>query len=126
MEPLNPALKILAVDDNPSIRSSMHFIFTGPRYEVTDVENADAALVKLDGHSDPYDVIIVDQKMPHVTGAELVQEIRKRNIAGKIMVLSAHLSAEIRNIYEQMDVKVMLEKPFNIDDLRSALDHLAA
>jgi len=126
MEPLNPALKILAVDDNPSIRRSMHFIFTGPRYEVTDVENADAALVKLDGNSDPYDVIIVDQKMPHVTGAELVQEIRKRNIAGKIIVLSAHLSPEIRNTYEQMDVKVILEKPFNIDDLRSALDHLAA
>jgi len=104
----------------------MHFIFTGPRYEVTDVENADAALVKLDGNSDPYDVIIVDQKMPHVTGAELVQEIRKRNIAGKIIVLSAHLSPEIRNTYEQMDVKVILEKPFNIDDLRSALDHLAA
>jgi len=42
------------------------------------------------------------------------------------MVLSAHLSPEIREAYEQMDVRVILDKPFDIQDLRSALDHLAA
>jgi len=127
MEPSNPALKILAVDDNPSIRSSMHFIFTGPRYEVTGAEDGDDALERLaDANSPRYDVIIVDQKMPHLTGVELVQEIRKRNIAGKIMVLSAHLTPEIRNTYQQMDVQVILEKPFNIQELRSSLDSLAA
>ena len=123
---MDAALKILAVDDNPAITHSMRFIFAGPRYQVTGVQDGDYALAKLDANSEPYDVIIVDQKMPHLTGVELVQEIRKRDIGGKIMVLSAHLSPEIREAYEQMDVHVILDKPFDIQDLRSALDRLAA
>ena len=71
-------------------------------------------------------MIIIDEKMPHLTGVELVEEIRKRRFAGKIMVLSAHLSPEIREAYEQMDVDLILDKPFNIHDLRLALDNLAA
>jgi two-component system cell cycle response regulator CpdR len=120
------ALKILAVDDNASIRHSMRFIFGGPRYEVTGAPDGDDALARLDASSGAYDVIIVDQKMPHLTGVDLVHEIRKRGIGSKIMVLSAHLSPEIRDAYGQMNVHVMLEKPFNIQDLRSALDRLAA
>jgi two-component system nitrogen regulation response regulator NtrX len=123
---MGATLKILAVDDEPSITQSMRFIFAGPRYEVTDAQDGDDALATLDASSDVYDVIIVDQKMPHLTGVELVGEIRKRGLAGKIMVLSAHLSAEIRQAYEQMDVHVMLDKPFNIHELRSTVDNLAA
>jgi two-component system nitrogen regulation response regulator NtrX len=123
---MGAALKILTVDDEPSITSSMRYIFAGPRYEVTGAEDGDDALARLGAKSDVYDVIIVDQKMPHLTGVELVGEIRSRGFAVKIMVLSAHLSSEIREAYEQMDVHVMLDKPFNINELRSAVDTLAA
>jgi DNA-binding response OmpR family regulator len=123
---MGAALKILTVDDEPSITNSMRYIFAGPRYEVTGVEGGDDALARLGANSDVYDVIIVDQKMPHLTGVELVGEIRSRGFAVKIMVLSAHLSSEIREAYEQMDVHVMLDKPFNINELRSAVDTLAA
>ena len=120
------ALKILAVDDELSITESIRFIFDRPRYEVTGVQDGDDALVRLEANSGSYDVVITDQKMPHVTGVELVRELRKRRFAGKIMLLSAHLSHEVRNAYEQLDVHVMLEKPFNIHDLRRAVNSLAA
>jgi len=123
---MDAALRILAVDDNRAITDSMRFIFAVPRYQVTGVQDGDDALARLDAKSEAYDVIIVDQKMPHLTGVELVQEMRKRGIGGKVMVLSAHLSPEIREAYEQMDVHVILDKPFDIQDLRSALDRLAA
>ena len=41
--------------------------------------------------------------MPHMTGVELVGELRKRRIASKIMVLSAYLSSDVRADYERMD-----------------------
>jgi DNA-binding response OmpR family regulator len=123
---MDAALKILAVDDNPSVTHSMRFIFSQPRYEVTGVESGDGALAELEAHSNLYDVIIIDQKMRHLTGVELVGEIRKRGLAGKIMVLSAHLSAEIRKAYEQLDVHVLIDKPFNIHELRVTVDKLAA
>jgi DNA-binding response OmpR family regulator len=123
---MGAALKILTVDDEPSITQSMRFIFGESRYEVTGVDSGANALAKIDADPEHYDVIIIDQKMPKLTGVELVHEIRKRPFAGKIMVLSAHLSPDIRTAYEELDVDVMMEKPFNINDLRLMLDQLAA
>ena len=119
-------LTILAVDNEPSVTLSLRYIFAGPRYELTGADSGADALARLDANADRYHVIIVDQKMPNQTGVELVSELRKRGIAGKIMVLSAHLSSEVREAYEQMDVHVMFEKPFDISQLRSAVDRLAA
>ena len=120
------ALRILAVDNEPSVTFSLRHIFIGSRYEFSAVENGDAALARLDSGSEQYDIIIVDQKMPHMTGLELVGEMRKRGITSKIVVLSAHISSEIRAAYERMDVHVMFPKPFDIGKLRSAVDQLAA
>jgi DNA-binding response OmpR family regulator len=117
-------LKILAVDDEPSITESMRFIFGRPNYEVTGVNDSDDALAKLT--DEPYDIVITDQKMPFRTGLDLVRELRNRSFRGKIMVLSAHLSADLREEYEGLGVHVMVDKPFNIHDLRRALDSLAA
>ncbi len=123
---MDAPLKILAVDNESSVTLSLRYIFAGPRYELTGVESGIDALARLDADSDPYDVIIVDQKMPNLTGVELVSAIRDRGIASKIIVVSAHLSSEIREAYERMDVHVMFGKPFDIGALRSAVDRLAA
>src|SRR5437660_2140379 len=120
------AVRILAVDNEPSVTFSLRHIFSGSRYEFSAVENGDAALARLDSGSDPYDVIIVDQKMPHMTGVELVGEIKKRGVTSKIMVLSADVSSEVRTAYERMDVHLVFPKPFDVRDLRSAIDHLVA
>jgi two-component system response regulator (stage 0 sporulation protein F) len=120
------ALRILAVDDEPSVTLSLRYVFFEPRYEVLCVENGNLALARLDVTSDSYDVIIVDQKMPDLTGIELVEAIRKRGISSKIIVVSAYLSQEVRTAYERLDVHVMFPKPFNVDQLRSAVDRLTA
>ncbi|PYL83931.1 MAG: hypothetical protein DMF17_12195 [Verrucomicrobia bacterium] len=93
---------------------------------MTCADSGHAALAKLDVSSDFYDVIIVDQKMPNLTGIQLVEEIRKRGITSDIIAVAANLSPEVREAFEQMDVHVMFVKPFNVDELRSAVDRLVA
>jgi DNA-binding response OmpR family regulator len=119
-------LRILAVDDEPSVTLSLRYVFSGPRYEMTCVDNGSSALIRLDANSNPYDVIIVDQKMPDLTGVELVDAIRGRGSSVKIIVVSAHLTSKIREAYERLDVDVMFSKPFNVEDLRSAVHRLTA
>jgi CheY-like chemotaxis protein len=123
---MDAPVRILAVDNEPSVTLSLQYVFSGPRYELTCVDSGNAALAKLDANLELYDIIIVDQKMPHLTGAELVSAIRQRGITGKIIALSAYLSSEIREAYERMDVHVMFSKPFNVTELRCAVDRLAA
>jgi DNA-binding response OmpR family regulator len=114
------------LDYNLSITGYIPFIFAEPLYEVISAAFGIDALAKLDGNPNGYDVIIVDQKMPHLSGVELVQGIRERGITGKILVLSAHLSPQVREAYHQMGVLMVMDKPFNVAELRVAVDQLAA
>ncbi len=122
---MNAPFRILAVDNEYSVTTSLKYVFTGPRFEVLSVDSGAAALDRLN-LGDRYDLIIVDQKMPNLTGVELVDEIRKRGIPGKIIVLSAHVSSELREAYERMKVHAILPKPFDLGVLRSTVDQLAA
>jgi two-component system, response regulator, stage 0 sporulation protein F len=117
--------RILAVDNEPSVTTALRFVFEGPKYDITCVASGADALARLDT-STPYDVIIVDQKMPNLTGVELVREIRKRGVEGKIIVVSANLSADVCEAYQRMDVSLMFSKPFDVRQLRSAVEQLAA
>ena len=123
---MNAPRRILAIDNEPSVTLSLRFVFAGPRYEVTCVDSGHAALAKLDVSSDFYDVIIVDQKMPNLTGVKLVEEVRKRGITSNIIVVAANLSPEVREAFSKMGVHAMFMKPFNVDELRSAVDGLVA
>jgi hypothetical protein len=55
---MGAALKIVAVDNEPSVTLSLRYIFPGPRYELTDAENGIDALARLDADSfgKPFDV----------------------------------------------------------------------
>ncbi len=121
----NP-LKILTVDDEPSIGQSMRFIFERPLYELSTAQDGEAALARLTTDPNLFDVIITDNNMPGVSGIQLVRQLRERQFAGKIMVLSAHLSTDLRAAYEAMEVDAMIDKPFSIKALRQALDRVAA
>lgn len=118
--------KILAVDNEPSVILSLQYVFTKPDYELTCVDNGHTALAKLESDKSAYDVIIVDQKMPHLTGVELVSAMRDRGFRNNVVVVSAHLSEDVREAYERMDVHAMFGKPFNIKDIRAAIDQTAA
>ncbi len=118
--------RILTVDNEPSVTLSLQYVFTPPRYEVLRADSGDAALALLDACSDLFDLIIVDQKMPNLTGVELVDAIRKRSIPSKIIILSAHLLPEVRETFEGLDVHAIFSKPFDLEELRTAVSQLAA
>lgn len=117
--------RILTVDDEASVTLSLKFVFPGPQYEVLCVSSGDAALASLEANANPYDVIIVDQKMPNLSGVELVEAIRQRGIPGQIIVLSAHLSPEMRAAYERLQVHAIFPKPFDLNELRATVAELA-
>jgi CheY-like chemotaxis protein len=120
------ALRILAVDDEPSIAACLSLIFERPRYELTSARNGNDALARLSAAPAPFDVVITDNEMPHVSGIELVRKLRERSFRGKIIVLSGYLTNETRQAYAQMKVDAILDKPFDNYDLRNRLDLLVA
>ncbi len=91
-------------------------------YRLDTLASGQAALAALDGAAQSFAVIIVDQKTWNLTGAELVAVLRERGVKSRIIVLSAHLTDEVRKTYEELCVQAIFEKPFDITQLRAALD----
>ncbi len=122
---MDEPLRILAVDNEPSVTLSLKFAFARPRYEMLTVDSGAAALARFDDEAD-FDVIIVDQKMPNQTGVELVAALRARGVSSKIIVLSAHVSPDVREVYTGLQVYAIFSKPFDLGELRAAVDRIAA
>lgn len=96
----------------------------GPGAKITNACDGWIALMKIGATTEPFDVVITDHQMPRMNGLELVRRLRVRKFAGKIVVLSAYLSEENIQAYEELQVDMMLAKPFDAGELQLAIDLL--
>jgi CheY-like chemotaxis protein len=68
---------ILVVDDEPAVRQVAAFALRGVGYEVLEASGGDEALVILAERSDVH-LVMLDCRMPKMTGPELAKEILTR------------------------------------------------
>ena len=85
--------RVLLVDDSPFFRNLLSPLLSVAGYQVTTVENADAALRMRDEGSQ-FDVIVSDIEMPGMNGFEFAQEVRSDPRWRKVpmVALSSHAS----------------------------------
>lgn len=115
---------ILAVDDEPSVTKSLSFVLAGPGRVLRTAADGEEALERL-AEPPPVDVVITDNNMPKLSGLELVRRLRADGYSGRIVVLSAHLTEENRRAYDELKVDKMIAKPFDVSELRRAINALA-
>ena len=117
-------LRILTVEDEPAVTHMLALILGGPSAKITNACDGWMALMKIGAAAEPFDVIITDHRMPRMTGLDLVRRLRVRKFTGKIIVLSAYLTKENIQAYEELEVDMMLAKPFDVGELQLAMDLL--
>jgi CheY-like chemotaxis protein len=118
---MSDRLQILVVEDEKAIGQMIAMVLGGPAAKVVRASNGWEALIKVGVTRQPFDVVITDHRMPRVTGLEFVRRLRAQNFVGKIMVLSAHLSDEDIQAYDEVGVDMMMSKPFDFDELQQAM-----
>src|SRR5438552_10799211 len=96
-------------------------VLGGPASKVARARSGWEALIKIGVSARPFDVVITDHRMPRMTGLQLVRRLRTKNFGGKILVLSGQLSDEDISAYEELDVDMMMSKPFDFDELQQAM-----
>lgn len=69
-----PAVRVLAVDDEPVAAKLLSLILTPPAFRCTTACTAEEALVAL--QREPFDAVISDLQMPGLSGMELLTEVR--------------------------------------------------
>ena len=118
-------LRILLAEDERSVAFSIAFALKIDGHKVQVVADGRQALASIGVEPDGFDLLITDHSMPGMNGVELIQQLREKSFRGKLMVLSAHLSAEIRAAYEALAVDAMVSKPFDVHELRATVTRLA-
>ncbi len=115
-------LRILGVDDEPFIGESIACVLEAPHRKIVIAKDGREALAL--ATKEKFDVVITDHRMPRSGGLELVKKLRARNYAGKIVVLSGHLSPENIGPYEELAVDEVVGKPIDSTELRGIIADL--
>lgn len=112
-------IQLLLVDDEENILNALYRIFRDdPSYEITIAHSAQDALQKIS--SIPVDIVISDQRMPGMGGAELLQEIRNRYPDSIRFLLSGYADVEaIISAINEGDIYRFVKKPWNNEELKN-------
>jgi CheY-like chemotaxis protein len=87
-------LRILIVDDDPDICIMMRALFQSEGWDTEEMMSGNEALERRDQLS-TFDVLVLDYKMPGLTGIELARILREEGVASPMVMCSAYLSPEI-------------------------------
>ena len=120
------AYHILIAEDNALIQELVLTILTGAGCETELAENGRTALVKLE--TADFDLIIMDNHMPVMSGIEAIKIIRSRADGKRyipILSLTADASDESREGCASAGANVYMEKPFKVDSFMAAVTTLA-
>ena len=112
------AKTILVVDDEPGIARALAYLLRRDGHTVDTAANGRLALTKL--HTQEYDLILCDLRMPDLDGPGLYQELQQQHphLLRRIIFLTGDtLSPEARTFLEQAQVP-RLNKPFRAAEVR--------
>jgi CheY-like chemotaxis protein len=127
-EPVSPdqglkagAIRILLVDDDPSVRNILATALKDHGHAVVESEDGGAALAVL--KTEAFDVAIIDFAMPGMNGAELARHIARDWPAMPFLFASGFADTDAIEAAIGDDA-IILRKPFQLDELLSSLGRI--
>jgi two-component system cell cycle sensor histidine kinase/response regulator CckA len=114
---------VLVVDDESSIRLSLHRFLTRLGYLVSTARNGCEALSVLD-NAGTVDLVITDLVMPDFDGRELILQMRRDHPAIPVLVISGYPAALLPDPDPDGQPVPFLAKPFGLDALESEVRRL--
>ncbi|MCL2489378.1 MAG: response regulator transcription factor [Propionibacteriaceae bacterium] len=112
-------MRVLVVDDEPAVRTSLATALTRDGYEVLLAEDGNAALTQLAVSG--ADAIILDIAMPEPNGLETCRRLRARGDRTPILMLTARDLIDDRVAGLDAGADDYLVKPFALAELRARL-----
>ena len=116
--------KILIIDDEQSIRSTLREILEYEKYTIDEAKDGQEGLEKL--IADKYDIALCDVRMPKMDGIELLERVQLAGIDTQFIMISAHGTIETAVDATKMGAFDFVPKPPDLNRLlltvKNALD----
>lgn len=107
--------KVLIAEDDASVRKAVQRVLELEKYEVTAVNDGQAALEALSQKR--YDLAVLDVMMPFADGLTVCREARHRGVTTPILLLTARVEVGDRVAGLDAGADDYLVKPFVVDEL---------
>jgi len=114
--------RILVIDDDKFVRTSIRAVLEGAGYDVSDAGDAYAGIRMQRTH--PFDAAIIDLVMPQKEGLETIRELKQEYPELPIIAISGGGEIVKKNFVEVAELfgaVATLEKPFGGEELLSTL-----
>lgn len=117
-----PAIRLLLVDDEEDFRQAAGRALERRGFTVLLAESGEAALSML-ADANP-DLVILDLRMPGLSGIETLDRIRERTGKLPVLILTGH--GTLQNAFESIHMSIVdfLQKPVDMDQLAARIRRL--
>ncbi len=114
-------LSALVVDDNPTTREVFGGMLESLNFDVSLADTAETALTRLAGAEPPFDLLLIDWKLPGMDGIAAVREIARRQLRRPAVVMAtAYGDDSLLRAAGEVGIEVFLHKPISPSTLYDA------
>ncbi len=113
---------VLIVDDEDDFRESLGVLLEAHGCRVTEAGTGEQALELLGSGLEP-DIILLDLRMPGLTGTEALARMRQRGVRIPALLVSA--ARDVESVAEEHGFEGAILKPFSPDDLMKCIRRFA-
>ena len=114
-------LRILVVEDENLIRWAVAETLTDAGHLVVEAPDAATALRAVSQASDPFDVVLLDFRLPDSDDLSLVERIRQQAPASAIVMMTAHGTVQMTEDAKTLGVYEVIAKPFDVHLLQDVI-----
>ena len=110
--------RVLVIDDDPSVREVVRYLFQDFGYECETAANGPRGLARFDEGG--WTLVLTDLGMPEMSGWEVVEAIRRRSPTMPIVLITGLIGPEVMRRSGELGLPVV-PKPFRSEVLRAAV-----
>ncbi|MBI3107440.1 MAG: sigma-54-dependent Fis family transcriptional regulator [Candidatus Rokubacteria bacterium] len=114
--------RILVVDDEPAQRELVSGFLRKRGFEVDEAAGGQAALARFT--QEPFDLVLTDQRMPDLSGLDLLQRLRAVTPEAAVIVMTAYGTIETAVGAIKAGATDYLSKPINLDELLHRIERV--
>ena len=121
MSATNQDIRVLVVDDEPTILQLMEKLLTTMGLEVVANNSSLEALKKI---NEKFDMIITDKNMPSISGFDLINHAKQTNPGVVSILITAYSTEESVKEARDTGVDEYILKPFLAADFKDKIEHM--
>jgi len=114
-------MRILLVEDDPMIGSTLKTALQQENYTVDWVQDGQAGKSAVDTAGDAYALVLLDLGLPKKTGLDMLREIRRAGSRVRVLIVTARDAVADRVAGLDAGADDYLVKPFSLDELAARM-----